>query len=84
MAFKGKPIPRDKLEGDFEQLLKTMRPTQPLFDLLSAMFKDAWEQQASNTTALIQSAKQKVVGIERQIEQLVDRVVIVDFGAIST
>ena len=52
-----------------------MRPTQPLFDLLSAMFKDAWEQQASHTTALIQSAKQKVVGIERQIEQLVDRVV---------
>jgi site-specific DNA recombinase len=72
---KGKSIPRDKLEGDFEQLLQTMRPTQPLFDLLSAMFKDAWEQQASHTTALIQSAKQKVVGIERQIEQLVDRVV---------
>jgi site-specific DNA recombinase len=72
---KGKSIPRDKLEGDFEALLKTMRPTQPLFDLLSAMFKDAWEQQASNTNALIQSAKLKVVGIERQIEQLVDRIV---------
>lgn len=72
---RGKSIPRDKLEGEFEALLQTMRPTQQLFDLLASMFKDAWEQQAANTTALIQSAKQKIVGIERQIEQLVDRVV---------
>jgi DNA invertase Pin-like site-specific DNA recombinase len=72
---KGKSIPRDRLEGEFEALLQTMRPTQPLFDLLASMFKDAWDQQAANTTALIHSAKHKIVGIEKQIEQLVDRVV---------
>jgi site-specific DNA recombinase len=40
---KGKSIPRHKLEGEFEALLQTMSPTQPLFDLLASMFKDAWE-----------------------------------------
>jgi site-specific DNA recombinase len=72
---KGKSIPRDKLEGEFEALLQTMRPTQQLFDLLGSMFKDAWDQQAANTTALIHAAKQKIIGIERQIEQLVDGIV---------
>jgi site-specific DNA recombinase len=65
---KDKSIPIDKLDSEFEVLLQTMRPTQPLFDLLASMFKDAWDQQVANTTALIQSAKQKIVGIEKQIE----------------
>jgi DNA invertase Pin-like site-specific DNA recombinase len=70
-----KSIPRHVLEQDFEALLAQLRPTQTLFDLAAAMFKDAWNQQAKNAGAMLQSARQKLVAIEKQIVQLVDRVV---------
>ena len=70
-----KSIPRDKLEGEFEELLGTLKPTQDWFDIVTAMFKDAWSQQTQNTASMLQVARQKVVTIERQIEGLVDRIV---------
>jgi len=40
-----KSIPRDKLEGQFADFLKALRPTRKLFDVASAMFKDLWDFQ---------------------------------------
>jgi len=70
-----KSIPRDELEGTFEALLASLKPTRELFELASAMFRDAWNQQSRQTASAIQSAQQKILGVERQIGQLVDRIV---------
>ena len=40
----GKSIRRDNVEGDFETLLKQMRPNASLFKLVRAMLYDAWDQ----------------------------------------
>jgi site-specific DNA recombinase len=39
------------------------------------MFKAAWNQQAQHTAKLIQASRQKIITIEKQIDQLVDRIV---------
>ena len=38
------------------------------------MFKDAWEQQNQTTFKLVEASKQKITTIEKQIDQLVERV----------
>lgn len=69
-----KSIPRARLEQEFEALLDQLQPTPALFSLAASMFKDAWNQQAKLTSAALQGAKQKLVSLEKQIGQLVDRI----------
>jgi site-specific DNA recombinase len=74
-ASKRKSIPRDKLEGEFEVLLSTLKPTRELFDIATAMFKDAWNQQSQHTAEMLKVAKQNIQAIEKQIGLLVDRII---------
>ncbi len=74
-ASKRKSIPRDKLEGEFEVLLSTLKPTRELFDIATAMFKDAWNQQSQHTAEMLKVAKQNIQSIEKQIGLLVDRII---------
>ena len=48
---KSKSIPRAKLEGFFEDVLKSLTPTRRLFDLARVMFSDAWNMRAANEIA---------------------------------
>ncbi|GFE52594.1 hypothetical protein So717_43470 [Roseobacter cerasinus] len=41
----GKSIPRDKIEGEFEQLLQDLTPTKQAFGLMRKMFRKAWNEQ---------------------------------------
>lgn len=73
-ASYGKSIRRDKLEGEFEELLKTVKPSDGLYRVARAMFSDLWarryDQGASQTKALaIQLEK-----VERQVSQLLERI----------
>ncbi|MEM6712823.1 MAG: recombinase family protein [Pseudomonadota bacterium] len=70
-----KSIPRDKLEGEFAALLKSLKPTRGLFDVARAMFKDIWDQRAGQLKAMQATLKSDVKTIDKQIEQLVDRIV---------
>ena len=70
-----KSIPRDKLEGEFEAILKELQPTTDLFKVARAMFKDVWNYRLNHAAAMKQTAKKELVKVERQIEQLLDRVV---------
>lgn len=40
----GKSIPRDKLEGEVGELIRTLQPTKPMMQLARAMFATAWNQ----------------------------------------
>lgn len=55
-----KSIPRDKLEGDFAALLKSLKPSRGLFDIAKAMFKDIWDQRAGQLKAMQASLKADV------------------------
>ncbi len=68
-----KSIKKANIEGEFEELLATMRPSKELFRVLHAMLKDLWDAQAARGVALVEAVKKELVDIERDIERLVDR-----------
>ena len=81
---KGKSIRRDVLESEFAAFLGELQPTEELLHLSKAMFRDAWDQQLTQATTLLKSAKQAMVTIEKQIENLLDRVVDASTSSVIT
>ncbi len=77
-AAKGKSIRREVVEKEFEALLKALRPTEELFELASALFKDLWEQRAKTMKDQGKTMKAELSQIERKIAQLMDRLVEAD------
>ena len=70
-----KSIRRDVLEGEFEALLESLRPSRQLFEVAKAMFRDAWDQRVAQASALVRGLEKEARAIERQIENLLDRIV---------
>ncbi|NWH08517.1 MAG: recombinase family protein [Alphaproteobacteria bacterium] len=70
-----KSIRRDVLEGDFEKLLERIEPSARLFDLVRAMFKDAWNMKLAQATQAAKGLQAGIKQTEKQIEQLLDRIV---------
>ncbi len=77
-----KSIPRDKLEGEFETILKTLQPAQSRIDLVKAMFKSAWEQTLAFSKEAASTITQDIAKTDQKIEQLVDRIVETDNSTI--
>jgi site-specific DNA recombinase len=71
----GKSIRRDKLETEFETLLRSLQPSQSLFELAVAVFRDLWEERSKLSLQLGQSMKAEVSAVDRKIEKLVDTLV---------
>lgn len=70
-----KSIRRDQLEGDFEALLQDIQPSEGLFGLVRAMFKDAWGQRTEQAQMRAHDARLQVTKIDKQIDGLLDRIV---------
>lgn len=70
-----KSIPRAKLEGEFEMLLRSMQPSTDLMNVVKAMFKIAWEQRSVQAKDIASSLKKEIAKTEKQIDQLLDRIV---------
>ena len=70
-----KSIPRDRVEGEFETLLHDLRPAPKLFDIVRTMFRTAWDARLAQAETMAVSLKREAARIEKQIAQLVDRIV---------
>lgn len=70
-----KSIPRDKIEQEFETMLKQMTPSAETFQIVRLMFKHAWETRLAQAKEVATTLKSEIVRLDRQIEQLLDRVV---------
>ena len=70
-----KSIKRETLEGAFENLLRELRPTEELFTLARAMFEELWNHRLDFQRSRRRSLEAQVVKTQRQIEQLLDRIV---------
>ena len=73
-ASYGKSIRRDVIEGEFEDLLKTMRPTPGLIGLVRAMFKDAWTQRSEQLSVTKRALAKQISKLEREIDNFLDRI----------
>ncbi len=74
----GKSIPRDRLEGEFSDLLATVRPSPALFEIASAMFRDIWDQRVALAKNLATSLRREIDAADKRISDLIDRVVDTD------
>ncbi len=70
----GKSIRREKLEGEFEKLLRNVRPTENLFRVARAMFKDLWDRRLAKADAQSQALSAQLVKIEREVSRFLERI----------
>ena len=73
--LKGKSVRKEKMEGEFEQILKSMRPSTELFALSSEIFKDLWDEKQKSRNLSKNSLEDEINKANKQIAQLVDRIV---------
>lgn len=70
-----KSIRRDVIESDFETLLESLKPSESLFQIVRAMFADAWAQQRGLAAHSRTAARQALAKLDVEIEKLLDRIV---------
>ena len=68
-----KSIRKDVIEGDFEKVLASARPSRALSNLAHAMLQDLWDHRQKQAAEHKTSLKRQVQEIEAKIESLVDR-----------
>ena len=73
-----KTIKRDKVEGDFAELLTTMTPSKRVFDLCLDMFRSLWGKRLEQTQVARQSWKKEISDIEKKTDGLLQRIVDTD------
>src|SRR5690606_11017834 len=72
---KSKSVPRALMEGGFEEIMQQLQPAKGLFDVAKAMLRDAWDIRLGQTKAKGEALRQQLRDTDRQIENLLDRVV---------
>ena len=78
----GKSIRRDTLEGEFESLLKQLVPSESLFKVARAMFKDLWSHQLKSGEQEAGRLRIELARIEMQVSQLLDRITATDVPSV--
>ena len=77
-----KSIQRDRVEAEFEKILEVMQPTNALLALTKTLFKDLWQQRLAQLQHASKAGKQTLSKMEKQIDQLLKRIVETDNPAI--
>ncbi|WP_117316093.1 recombinase family protein [Chromatocurvus halotolerans] len=72
---RGKSVRKETIEAEFDDLLADAKPTQRLFDLAGAMFRDMWDQRIQRVGERKQAMQRQLSKIESQVESIVDRIV---------
>ena len=70
---RSKTIPRAQIEGDFATLLSRLRPAPELFETVTALFEDHWNERLRSASARKSSLESELSTIESQVEQFIDR-----------
>tara|TARA_Y100000815_G_scaffold190167_1_gene173583 strand:- start:31721 stop:33385 length:1665 start_codon:yes stop_codon:yes gene_type:complete len=70
-----KSIKREELETAFEDVLQRLEPSESLFKLVKAMFKDAWDARLAQASQSAKTLRAGIANIEKQIDALLDRIV---------
>ncbi len=73
-----KSIRRDELEGAFEELLQRLEPSKSLFDIVKAMFRDAWNMKLLQVKSDAKELERQKADLEKQIETLLERIIETD------
>ena len=81
-AHKGKSIRRDVIEGEFEDILKSLSPSRHLITIANGMFRTLWERRAASQKTRKESLERELKTTDAQIEKLLDHIVAADSGVV--
>ncbi|TAY77280.1 hypothetical protein ELH84_09495 [Rhizobium ruizarguesonis] len=70
-----KSVPRDKIEGGFAELLRSLQPTSELCGLAKTMFIDAWNMRDSEAIRHKSELENQLWGVEKQVQTLLERII---------
>ena len=70
-----KSIPKARLEAGFEEIMKSLQPSQKLVELAIAMFKDAWNSRLDLARAEREGWARQAEAADKTMLELVDRMV---------
>ena len=73
-----KSIKRDAIEGDFEELLQSLKPAPKLFKLFRMILSDEWQKRSVAAKTRQSTLKVELTKLEKSIDQLMDRIVASD------
>jgi site-specific DNA recombinase len=74
----GKSVRKEVIEGEFEELLQTLHPTKPLFDLAAEVFKDVWNSRVRQAKSHLQHFETELKKLDEKAETFLERVVQAD------
>ena len=77
-----KSLPRDRVEAEFETLLRSLQPAKALFELVHAMFKNAWDQRRQQAQGALSILQKEIRELDAQTDKLLERIVETDGVAI--
>ena len=78
----GKAIKKDAVEGDFEELLQSLRPSKELFKLCRAVFRDLYAERVTKVDQHSAALRAELTQIERKTDNLLDRIVDAESGSV--
>lgn len=70
-----KSIRREKIEGEFDELLQTVQPTDQLFRIANAMLKKLWDHRMEQGRSQAKALAAEVISLDKQVNQFLERVV---------
>ncbi|MCT4654398.1 MAG: recombinase family protein [Cohaesibacter sp.] len=70
----GKSIRRDKIEGEFEDLIGQATPSDALFKVGKSMFKELWDYQGAQAEKNTKAMGAKLDKVESQLSKLLERI----------
>ncbi len=71
--LKGKSFSRDKLETEFYEIIKTLRPAPAIFHMAADMFRRFWNARSEKSELLKKNLSSETAYIDRKIDTLTER-----------
>ncbi len=75
--LRRKTVRRDVLETEFETFVRALEPDPLVFEIAEDMFKDAWDQRASQSRVRVRALKKELENLDGEIDQLQKTVIMV-------
>lgn len=73
-ASYGKSIRRDRIEGEFVELLKSIQPTEAASSIATKMLRKWWDYLIAHSGMQAKAAADQLANVEEQIRKLLDRI----------
>ena len=74
----GKSVRKEVIEGEFDELLKTLQPTPHLYELAFEVFKDVWDSRVKELKQHIRHFESEFKNLEQKAEMFLERILQAD------